>query len=108
TYVDDIVHGVLAALDRPPSDGGAGAPPYRIYNLGNNRAEDLGNFVAALETALGRTAKRQNLPMQKGDVPATYADIAAARRDLGFAPRTSIDVGLRRFVDWYRDYHKRR
>ena len=108
TYVDDIVLGVLAALDRPPPDGGPSAPPHRVYNLGNNRAEDLGNFVAALEAALGKTAKRRNLPMQKGDVPATYADIAAARRDLGFAPRTTIDVGLRRFVDWYRDYHKRR
>jgi len=108
TYVDDIVLGVLAALDRPPPDGGPAAPPHRLYNLGNNRAEDLGRFVAVLESALGKTAKRQNLPMQKGDVPATYADIAAARRDLGFAPRTTIDDGLRRFVDWYRGYHKRR
>jgi len=108
TYIDDIVPGVLAALDRPPADGGPDAPPHRTYNLGNNRAEDLGAFVAALEAALGKTAKRQNLPMQKGDVPATYADIAAARRDLGFVPHTTIDDGLRRFVDWYRDYHKRR
>ena len=108
TYIDDIIPGVLAALDRPPLDGGPDAPPHRLYNLGNNRAEDLGDFVAALERALGKTAKRQYLPMQKGDVPATYADIAAARRDLGFAPRTSIDDGLRRFVDWYRDYRKRR
>ncbi|HZT50945.1 MAG TPA: NAD-dependent epimerase/dehydratase family protein, partial [Stellaceae bacterium] len=108
TYIDDVVPGVLAALDRPPADGGPGAPPHRIYNLGNNRAEDLGRFVAVLEAALGKTARRRNLPMQKGDVPATYADIAAARRDLGFAPRTAIDEGLRRFVAWYRDYHKRR
>ncbi|MDE2229728.1 MAG: NAD-dependent epimerase/dehydratase family protein [Alphaproteobacteria bacterium] len=108
SYIDDIVPGVLAALDRPPPDGGPGAPPCCLYNLGNNRAEDLGRFVAVLESALGKTAKRRNLPMQPGDVPATYADIAAARRDLGFAPRTTIDDGLRRFVDWYRDYHKRR
>ena len=108
TYIDDIVAGVLAALDRAPADGGPQAPPHRLYNLGNNRAEDLGRFVAVLENALGKTAKRQLLPMQKGDVPATYADIAAARRDLAFAPRTTIDDGLRRFVDWYRDYHQRR
>ena len=108
TYIDDIVLGVLAALDRPPSDGGPDAPPHRLYNLGNNRAEDLGRFVAVLESALGKTARRQNLPMQKGDVPATYANITAARRDLGYAPRTTIDDGLRRFVDWYRGYHKRR
>jgi UDP-glucuronate 4-epimerase len=108
TYIDDIVPGVLAALDRPPADGGPQAPPHRLYNLGNNRAEDLGRFVAVLEDALGKTAKRQLLPMQKGDVPATYADITAARRDLAFAPRTTIDDGLRRFVDWYRDYHQRR
>ncbi|MGH6974721.1 MAG: NAD-dependent epimerase/dehydratase family protein [Stellaceae bacterium] len=108
TYIDDVVLGVLAALDRPPTDGGPGAPPHRVYNLGNHRAEDLGRFVAVLEAALGKTAKRLSLPMQKGDVPATYADIAAARRDLGFAPRTTIDEGLRRFVAWYRDYHKRR
>lgn len=108
TYIDDIVPGVLAALDRPPHDGGPDAPPHRVYNLGNNRAEDLGRFVAVLESALGKAAKRRNLPMQKGDVPATYADITAARRDLGFVPSTTIDDGLRRFVAWYRDYHKRR
>ncbi|MDE2166436.1 MAG: NAD-dependent epimerase/dehydratase family protein [Alphaproteobacteria bacterium] len=108
TYIDDVVEGVLAALDRPPADGGPDAPPHQLYNLGNNRAEDLDRFVSALERALGKTAKRQYLPMQKGDVPATYADVTAARRDLSFAPRTAIDEGLRRFVDWYRDYHKRR
>jgi UDP-glucuronate 4-epimerase len=104
TYIDDIVAGVLACLDRPPEDDGA-APPYRIYNLGNHRAEELRRFLAVLEGATGRKAKVELLPMQPGDVPATYADIASAQRDLGFAPVTSIDDGLPRFVAWYRGYH---
>ena len=105
TYIDDIVAGVLAALDHPPADQGA-EPPYRLYNLGNNHAEELGRFVALLEAAIGRKAKSIDLPMQPGDVAATFADIAAAKRDLGFAPTTPIDRGLPRFVDWYRAYHK--
>ncbi|HZL60563.1 MAG TPA: NAD-dependent epimerase/dehydratase family protein [Stellaceae bacterium] len=105
TYIDDIVAGVLAALDRPPADQGT-EPPYRLYNLGNNHAEELGRFVALLEAAIGRKAKSIDLPMQPGDVAATFADIAAAKRDLGFAPTTPIDRGLPRFVDWYRAYHK--
>jgi len=105
TYIDDIAAGVLAALDHPPADQGA-EPPYRLYNLGNNHAEELGRFVALLEAAIGRKAKSIDLPMQPGDVAATFADIAAAKRDLGFAPTTPIDRGLPRFVDWYRAYHK--
>ncbi len=104
TYIDDIVTGVLACLDRPPVDDGT-APPHRLYNLGNHRAEDLGRFLSVLESALGRTAQRELLPMQPGDVPATYADIAAAERDFGFAPKTPIDEGVPRFVEWYRGYH---
>jgi UDP-glucuronate 4-epimerase len=107
TYIDDIVAGVIAALDRPPTDQGGDAP-YRVYNLGNNHAEELGRFVAILETAIGQKAKSIDLPMQPGDVAATYADIATAKRDLGFAPTTPIDRGVPRFVDWYRAYHKRR
>jgi UDP-glucuronate 4-epimerase len=105
TYIDDIVDGVLACLDRPPPDDGVTAP-YRVYNLGNHRAEELGRFVDLLEAALGRKATRDLLPLQAGDVPATYADISDAARDLNFAPRTSIDEGLPRFVAWYRTYHK--
>jgi UDP-glucuronate 4-epimerase len=104
TYIDDIVAGVIAAIDHPPEDRG-GEAPYRLYNLGNHRAEELTRFVAVLEKALGRKAEIEPLPMQPGDVPETYADIAAAQADFGFAPRTTIDEGLPRFVAWYRDYH---
>ncbi len=104
TYIDDIVAGVLAALDRPPTDHGTDAP-YRLYNLGNNHAEPLRRFVAILEVAIGRKAKSVDLPMQPGDVAATYAEIAAAKRDLGFAPTIPIDRGLPRFVNWYRAYN---
>ena len=105
TYIDDAVAGVLACLARPPVSAG-GAPPYRIYNLGNSRSEDLMHFVAVLERALGKQARIKNLPMQPGDLPATYADIAAARRDFGFKPATLIEEGLPRFVAWYRAYRK--
>ncbi len=105
TYIDDIVAGVLAALDRPPADDGA--PPYRLYNLGNHRSEELTRFVALLEAALGRKAVVELAPIEPGDVPATYADIAETTRDLGFRPVTPIDEGLPRFVAWFRDYHRR-
>ena len=104
TYIDDIVDGVLAALDRPPA-GGDG-PPHRLYNLGNSRAEPLTRFVAVLERACGRSATIESAPMQPGDVRETYADIAAATRDLGFRPATAIDEGVPRFVAWYRAYHR--
>ena len=104
TYIDDIVAGVLAALDRPPP-AGAGDAPHRVYNLGNHRAEPLMRFIEVLEAALGRKAELDLQPMQPGDVPETYADIAASQRDLNFAPRISIDEGIPRFVAWYRDYH---
>lgn len=105
TFVDDIVAGVLAALDRPPPDS-AIEPPLRLYNLGNNRSEELRRFVSILEQALGRQALVELLPMQPGDVPASYAEITASQRDLGFNPGVTIDTGLPRFVDWYRSYHK--
>jgi UDP-glucuronate 4-epimerase len=106
TYIDDIVAGVLAALDRPPSATDADSrPPHRIYNLGNHRAEDLNRFIALLEDACGRRAIREPREMQPGDVRATYADIESAQRDLGFTPSTPIDVGIQRFVTWYRRYH---
>jgi UDP-glucuronate 4-epimerase len=104
TYVDDIAAGVLAALDHPPADDGAAAP-HRVYNIGNNRSEPLLRFVELLEKAIGRKAVIEFAPMQPGDVKETYADITAIQRDLGFRPTTSIDVGLPRFVAWYRDYH---
>ena len=105
TYIDDIVAGVLACLAKPPAETGAAAPPHRIYNLGNHRSEELERFVGVLERALGKSARRELVPMQPGDVPATYADIAAASRDFGFQPKTTIDEGLPKFVAWYRGYH---
>ena len=102
TYIDDIVAGVLAALDRPPD----ATPPHRLYNLGNHRCEKLTDFIAEIERALGRKAVMRFEPMQPGDVPKTYADIAESRRDLGFEPATSIAEGIPRFVAWYRDYHR--
>jgi len=110
TYIDDIVAGVLAALDRPPADDGAIKPggsvsPHAIYNLGNNNAEELTRLIEVIEQACGRAAVRELHPMQPGDVSATYADIAAASRDLGFSPSTSIERGVRAFVDWYRTHY---
>ena len=103
TFIDDIVAGVIAALDRPPASG-AGAR-HRRYNLGNHRAEPLMRFIAAIERATNRKAMIEFEPMQPGDVKETYADIEASRRDLGFVPRMPIDDGIPRFVDWYRRYH---
>jgi len=101
TYIDDIVAGTLAAHDRPPADGA-----HQIYNLGNHHPEQLLDFIAVLERLLGRTATKEFLPLQPGDVPESFADIEASRRDLGFDPRTTIEVGLARFVEWYRQYHR--
>jgi UDP-glucuronate 4-epimerase len=101
TYIDDIVTGTLAALDRPPASG---TGP-RVYNLGNHRPEKLLDFIAVLEASLGRTAAKELLPMEPGDVATSFADIESARRDLGYAPTVPIAVGLPRFVAWYKSYH---
>ena len=105
TYIDDIVQGVVAALDRPPADTGPDQAPHRVYNLGNHRAENLRDFIAAIERATNAKATLVEEPMQPGDVRATLADIAASERDLGFRPSTAIDAGVPRFVAWYREYH---
>jgi UDP-glucuronate 4-epimerase len=104
TYIDDIVSGVVAAVDRPPIDDGIKAP-HRVYNIGNNRSERLTDMIATIEAALGMAAEREYLPMQPGDVPETCADIDAISRDLGFEPTTPISIGIPRFVDWYKQYH---
>jgi len=104
TYIDDIVDGILAALDRPPAKTNDTAP-HRRYNLGNHRAEDLMRFIQEIERATNHKAIIEFAAMQPGDVKETYADIGAAQRDLGFTPRTSIDDGIPRFVAWFRDYH---
>ena len=101
TYIDDVVDGVVRALDRPA----AGSPPHRLYNLGNHKSEKLTDFIATIEQALQRKAVVKLEPMQPGDVPATYADIEASRRDLGFAPATQLADGIPKFVDWYKDYY---
>jgi UDP-glucuronate 4-epimerase len=102
TYIDDIVAGTVAAHDHPPVD----EVPHRVYNLGNHRPERLLDFIAVLERLLGRTATKELLPIQPGDVPESFADIEASRRDLGFEPQTTIEVGLARFVEWYKHYHR--
>lgn len=96
TYIDDIVAGVLAALDRDA--------PYAIFNLGNSQPVTLGRFVRAIEAATGRKALKKLRPMQPGDVPATWADIGRSRRFLGYRPRMTIEAGVQRFVEWYRSY----
>jgi UDP-glucuronate 4-epimerase len=103
TYIDDIVAGVLGCLENPPVD--TGPPPCRIYNLGNNKTESLMDFIGQIETALGIKAEIDFQPMQAGDVKETFADIDATTRDFGFAPGIGIDVGIPRFVEWYKEFH---
>lgn len=110
TYIDDIVAGILACLDRPPADDGqikpgGGVAPHAIYNIGNNRPEPLLKVIEIIEQACGRKAVVDMLPMQPGDVPQTYADIDALTCDTGYAPTTPIEAGFPRFVEWYRAYH---
>jgi UDP-glucuronate 4-epimerase len=100
TYIDDIVQGVVAALMAPNLD------VYEIINLGNHRAEELQRVIGILESELKLKAEQNLLPIQPGDVPATYADIDRAKEKLGFEPLTPIDVGIPRFVQWYFDYHR--
>jgi UDP-glucuronate 4-epimerase len=108
TYIDDIVDGVVRALDRPPSfdSENGGTPPHAIYNLGNHKAEKLTDFIAEIEKALGKKAQMKMEPMQPGDVPITYADIAASQGALGFEPATPISAGIPKFVDWFKGYYR--
>lgn len=115
TYIDDIVAGVVKVTDRVPEpnpdwsgmtpDPGTSLAPYRLYNIGNNNPVELMTFIRCIETALGVEAKKNFLPLQPGDVPKTFADIDALSRDVGFKPATSIEVGVGKFVDWYRSYY---
>jgi len=106
TYIDDIVEGVVRVLDRPPRQAYAKACPYRLYNIGNHTPVDLLYFIEVLEKALGKKAIKNLLPIQPGDVPATFADVDDLMCDVGFAPSTPIEVGIQRFVAWYRDYYR--
>ncbi|MBN1958132.1 MAG: NAD-dependent epimerase [Desulfuromonadales bacterium] len=115
TYIDDIIEGVVRTLDHtavPNSDWsgdhpdpGTGAAPYRLYNIGNNNPVELMHLIDVLEKTLGKTAEKNMLPIQPGDVPATYADVEALVADVGFKPATSIEEGVRKFVDWYRGFY---
>jgi UDP-glucuronate 4-epimerase len=109
TFIDDIVGGVLACLDRPPADDGVEKPggsrdPHALYNIGNNRSEPLMKVIGLLENACGRRAELEMLPMQPGDVHKTYADIDALTEATGYRPSTAIETGVPAFVHWYRDY----
>ena len=116
TYIDDIVEGVVRALDRPATpdpDWSGSAPnpatsnaPWRLYNIGSNNPVELGVFIETLENALGRKAKKEFLPMQPGDVPATYADVESLVDDIGYKPKTGLEEGIGKFVDWYREYYQ--
>ncbi|MEJ2565523.1 MAG: NAD-dependent epimerase [Gammaproteobacteria bacterium] len=116
TYIDDIVEGVTRTLDKVPApdpdwhgdapDSATSYAPYRLYNIGNNRPVELMRFIKVLEQYLGRRAEKNMLPLQQGDVPATYADIDDLSRDVGFRPDTPIESGIANFVAWYRDYYQ--
>jgi UDP-glucuronate 4-epimerase len=116
TYVDDIVEGVIRTLDRVPGPDPAYDPldptpasssaPYRVYNIGNHQPVQLLRYIEVLEDCLGRKAERNLLPLQPGDVPDTYADVSALQRDTDYSPSTSIETGVRRFVDWYRNFYQ--
>ena len=105
TYIDDIVAGILATLNRTPK-AEAGKPPYALYNLGNSHAENLMDFIAELEKCLGKKAQYQFDDIQPGDVAETFADITLSKRDLNFEPTTDIRVGIPKFIAWYRSFHK--
>ena len=115
TYVDDVVRGVIAALDRPATadpdwdaarpDPGRSRVPYRIYNIGNQRPIELSRYIEVLERCLGRQAVKRLLPMQPGDVPDTWSNVDRLAQEVGYRPDTSIEVGVRRFVDWYLEYY---
>ena len=117
TYIDDIVEGVIRTLDHPATpnpawsgdrpDPGTSSAPARIYNIGNHQPVELLRFIEVLEQAIGKNAKKKLLPIQPGDVPATYADIEDLSRDVGFKPMTPIEVGIPRFVQWYRAFYKK-
>jgi len=116
TYIDDIVEGVIRTLDHVATpnpewsgadpDSGTSNAPYRLYNIGSNNPVELSRFIEVLEECLGRKAEKNYLPMQPGDVPATYADVQDLIEDVGYRPETPVETGIRNFVDWYRDFYQ--
>ncbi|MFD2036867.1 NAD-dependent epimerase [Belliella marina] len=117
TYVDDIVEGIVRVSDRPASantnwegdkpDPGSSKAPYKVYNIGNSNPVELMDYIQALENAMGKVAEKEMLPIQPGDVPATFADVSDLNRDTGYSPNTSVEEGVSRFVDWYKSYFKK-
>lgn len=116
TYIDDIVEGVIRVNDNPPQenpnwnassdDPSTSSAPYKIYNIGNNNPVKLMDFITALENKIGKTAEKNMLPIQAGDVPSTYADVSDLIDDMDYKPQTSIEYGINQFVDWYKDFFK--
>jgi UDP-glucuronate 4-epimerase len=115
TYIDDIVEGVIRVTDQPAQanaawsgdtpDPGTSAAPYRVYNIGNNNPVELMHLIETLEKALGKEAVKNFMPIQPGDVPATWADVDALSHDVGFRPATPIEVGVESFIEWYKGYY---
>jgi len=115
TYIDDIIEGVIRVLDKPAKsnldwtgdapDSGTSYAPWRIYNIGNNNPVELNDYIASLELALGKKAKKELLPLQPGDVPDTYANIDDLVRDFNYKPSTKLEDGMQKFVDWYSEYY---
>ncbi len=115
TYIDDIVEGVIRTLDKLPEknaswdsnnpDSASSFAPYRLYNIGNNAPVELSHYIEVLEDCLGKKAERNLLPLQAGDVPDTYADVEALVQDVDYKPNTTVEVGIRNFVDWYREFY---
>ena len=116
TYIDDIVEGVIRTLDNVAApnpawtgdapDSATSNSPYRLYNIGNNQPVELMKYIETLENCLGKKAEKNYLPLQPGDVPATFADIDDLARDVGYRPSTPIETGIARFIEWYREYYK--
>lgn len=115
TYIDDIIEGVTRVLDRIPEpapewsgehpDSASSTAPYRLYNIGNNQPTELMRYIEVLEECLGKKAQMNMLPLQPGDVPATYANVDTLVRDVGYKPDTNVEVGIARFIEWYREYY---
>ncbi len=115
TYIDDVVEGIIRVMKKPQTkvtpaeaeaQGRETTAPYKIYNIGNHSPVTLMDFIATIEQALGKTARKNMMPMQPGDVPATYADVQSLMNDVGFKPKTPLSVGIQKFVDWYKEYYK--
>lgn len=117
TYIDDIVEGLVRLLNNPPkenkewdrerADPGTSSAPYKLYNIGNSKPVELMEFIRIIEEKIGKRAKKEFLPLQDGDVPMTYADVDDLIEDVGFKPKTSVDTGIEKFIEWYKEFYMR-